>query len=126
MASARSERVMSTLRVSTVACTRYKRFEHRIRECEERGAEKGAMLVKLNVLPNSEMGPMAAMVGEARGGSKEGWKPDSGATVHISYTHAGRTLCKKASPGTTVEVADGNILPVDAPGTPKQPSFYSN
>ena len=83
------------------------------------------MLVKLNVLPNSEMGPMAAMVGAVRGGSKEGWEPDSGATVYMSHTRARRTVCKKASPGTTVEVADGNTLPVDAPGTPKQPSFCS-
>ena len=48
-----------------------KSLEYQTRDCEERGAEKGAMLAKLNVPANSEVGLMAAMIGEARGGGKE-------------------------------------------------------
>ena len=40
----------------------------------------------------------------------------SGATFHISHTRAGMSAYKKASPGTTVENADGNILQVDGFG----------
>ena len=39
----------------------------------------------------------------------------SGATFHISHTRAGMSV-DKASPETTVENADGNILPVDGFG----------
>ena len=56
---------------------------------------------------------MAAMVGTARGDRKEEWESDSGATFHMSHSRAGMSAYKKASPGTTVEIADGNILPVD-------------
>ena len=35
----------------------------------------------------------------------------------MSHTLAGMTFYKKAPPGTTVEVADGIILPVDGLGT---------
>ena len=38
------------------------------------------MLAKLNVPVNAEVGPMAGMTGAARGGSKEEWESDSGAT----------------------------------------------
>ena len=31
----------------------------------------------------------------------------------MSHTRAGMSAYKKASPGTNVEIADGNILPVD-------------
>ena len=59
---------------------------------------------------------MAAMVGAARGDRQEEWEPDSGATFHMSHTRAGMYTYKKASRETTVEIADGNILPVDGFG----------
>ena len=34
----------------------------------------------------------------------------------ISHTRAGMSAYKKVSPGTNVEIADGNILPVDGFG----------
>ena len=68
------------------------------------------MLAKLNVPANSEVGPMAAMKGAARGGSP---------AFHVSHTRAGMATYKKASPRTTVEVADGNILLVEGFGTTK-------
>ena len=34
----------------------------------------------------------------------------------MSHTRAGMSAYKKASPGTNVEIADGNILPVDGFG----------
>ena len=97
-------------------CGLCKSVEHRTRKCEMRGAEEGPMLAKLNMPANSEMEPMAAMMVEARGGRKEEWESDSGATCHMSHTRA-MTAYKKASPGTTVKVADGNILPADGFGT---------
>ena len=75
------------------------------------------MLTKLNVLAKSEVGPMTAMVGAARGCNWKECEPDSGATFHMSHTRAGMTAYQKASPGTTAEVADGNILPVYGFGT---------
>ena len=36
--------------------------------------------------------------------------------LHRSHTRAGMSAYKKASPGTNVEIADGNILPVDGFG----------
>ena len=74
------------------------------------------MLAKLNVPAVPEMRADAAMVGAARDDRKEEWKSDSGATFHMSHTRAGRSAYKKASPGTTVEIADGKILPVDGFG----------
>ena len=59
---------------------------------------------------------MAAMVGAARSDRKEEWESNSGATFHMSRTRAGLSAYKKASPGTDVEIADGNILPVDGFG----------
>ncbi|CAN0471111.1 unnamed protein product, partial [Ascophyllum nodosum] len=56
------------------------------------------------------------MVGAARSVRREGWESDSGATFHMSHTRAGMSAYKKASPGTNVEIADGNILPVDGFG----------
>ena len=35
----------------------------------------------------------------------------------MSHTQAGMTACKKAPGGTTVEVSDGSIFPVDGFGT---------
>ena len=71
------------------------------------------MLAKLTVPAVPDVRAVAAMVGTARGGRKEEWESDSGATFHMSHTRAGMSSCKKASPGTNVEIADGNILPVD-------------
>ena len=99
-------------------CGLCKSLEHQTRDCEERGAEKGAMLAKLTVPAVPEVRAVAAMVGAARGDRKEEWESDSGATFHMSHTRAGMSAYKKASPGTTVEIADadGNILPVDGFG----------
>ncbi|CAM9533451.1 unnamed protein product, partial [Ascophyllum nodosum] len=58
----------------------------------------------------------AAMVGTARSDEKEEWESDSGATFHMSHTRAGMSDYKKASPGTSIEIADGNTLPVDGFG----------
>ena len=63
------------------------------------------------------MGRMAATIGAAREVDKEKWSSDSGATFHTSHTRAGMTAYKKASPETTVEVADRTILPVEGFGT---------
>ena len=59
---------------------------------------------------------MTAMVGAARSDKKEDWKSDSGATFHMSHTRVGMSAYKKTSPGMNVEIADGNILPVDGFG----------
>ena len=53
------------------------------------------------------------MVDAACDSKKEECESDSGATFHMSHTRVGISSYKKASPGTTVEIADGNILPVD-------------
>ena len=97
-------------------CGLCKSLEHRTRDCEECEAKKGAMLAKLTVpvVPEGRAG--ATMVGTARGDRKEEWESDSGATFHMSHTRAGMSAYKKASPGTTVEIADGSILPVDGFG----------
>ena len=71
------------------------------------------MLAKLNVPTNSELGPMAAMIGKAHSGIKEKWESGFDATFHMSHTRAGMSIYKKALPGTTVEVVDGNTLPVE-------------
>ena len=84
--------------------------ERRTRDCEERGADKGVMLAKLNVPTNYEVGPMAAKIKTARGGGKEEWASDSDATFPMSHTCAGLTAYKEASPGTKVEVTNENIL----------------
>ena len=56
------------------------------------------------------------MVGEAPGDRKEEWESDSGVTFCVSHTRTGMSAYKKASPRTTIETADGNILPVDGFG----------
>ena len=94
-------------------CGLCKSLKHRTRDCEERGAEKGAMLAKLTVPVVPEVRTAAAMVGAARSDRKEEWESDSGATFYMSHTRAGMSAYKKASPGTNVEIADGNVLPVD-------------
>ena len=93
-----------------------KSLEHRTQDCEERGAEQGAMLAKLTVPVVPEVRAVAAMVGAARSDRKQEWESDSGATFHMSHTRAGTSAYKKASPGTNVEIADSNILPVDGFG----------
>ena len=97
-------------------CGLCKSLEHRTRDCEERGAEKGAMLAKRTVPAVPEVRAVAAMVGAARSDRKEEWESDSGTTFHMSLTRAGMSAYKKASPGTNDEIADDNILPVDGFG----------
>ncbi|CAN0213579.1 unnamed protein product, partial [Ascophyllum nodosum] len=80
---------------------------HRARDC--RSAKKSE-------ISGAAVRAMAAMVGTARGDKKEEWESDSGATFHMSHTRAGMSAYKKASLGTTVEIANGNILPVDGFG----------
>ena len=63
-----------------------------------------------------EVKAVAAMVRAARGDSKKEWESHSGAIFHRSHTRAGMSAYKKASPGATVEIADGNILQVDGFG----------
>ena len=88
-------------------------LEHRTYDCEERGAQKSAMLAKINVPANAEAGLVAATTGAAPGYGKKEWDSDSGASFHMSHTQARTTAYKKAPAGTTVEVADGTRLPVD-------------
>ena len=75
------------------------------------------MLAKINVPANAEVGLVATTTGAARGDGKEEWDSDSGASFHMSHTQTGTTVYTKAPTGTTVEVADGTILPVDGFGT---------
>ena len=74
------------------------------------------MPAKLTVPAVPEVRAVAAMVGTARGDRKEEGESDSGATFHKSHTRAGMSAYTKASLGTNVKVADGNILPVDGFG----------
>ena len=92
-------------------------LERRTRDCEERGAEKGPMLAKMKVPANCEVGLMAATIGAAHGDDEEQWNLDSDATLQMFHTRVGMTAYKKAPPGTTVDVTDGTILPVDEFGT---------
>ena len=45
------------------------------------------------------------------------WDSDSDALFYMSHTQPGMTAYKKASAGTTVEVAGGTVFPVDGFGT---------
>ena len=74
-------------------------------------------MARMNVPTNLSGGTDVATVGSARGDSKEGWESDCGATFHMSHTRARITAYKKAPQGTTFEIADGTILPVDGFGT---------
>ena len=98
-------------------CGLCRTLDHRTRGCEEQRAKKGAMLAKTNVPANAEVGLVAATSGAARRDSKEEWNTDSGASFHMSHPQAGMTAYKKAPAGTTVEVADRTVLPVDGFGT---------
>ena len=64
-------------------------LEYRTPDCEERGVERGAMLVKMDVPANFEVGLMAAMIGVARGDGKEELNSDSGAAFRMSHTRSG-------------------------------------
>ena len=77
------------------------------------------MVAKINVAANSEVGLVQTTIGGARGGGKEKWDSDSGASFHMSHTQAGTTAYKTAPAGTTVEVADGTLLPIDGFGAVK-------
>ena len=75
------------------------------------------MLAKLTVPAVPEVRAVAAMVGAARGDRKKEWESDFDAAFHMSHTSAEMSAYKKASPGTIVKIADGNILlPVDGFG----------
>ena len=97
-------------------CGLCKILEQLTRDREERGAEKGAMLAKLTVPAVPDARAVAAMVGAARGDRKEERESDSGAIFHMSHTCAGISAYNKASPGTTVEIAECNFIPVDGFG----------
>ena len=97
-------------------CGLCKSLEHRTRDCEERGAKKSAILSKLTVPTVPEVRTVVAMMGTARDDRKEEWESDSDPTFHMSHTRVGMSAYKKALPGTTVEIANGNILPVDGFG----------
>ena len=94
-------------------CGLCRSLEHRARNCEERGAKKGAILAKINTPANAEVGSVAATTGAARGDGKEEWVSDSGASFHMSHTQAGMTAYRKAPAKTNVVVADGTILTID-------------
>ena len=98
-------------------CGLCRSLEHRTRDCEDRRAEEDAILAEINVPTNSEVGLVAAMIGVARGDGKDEWDSNSGESFHMPHTQAGMIVYKKTPAGTTVEVADGTILPVDGFGT---------
>ena len=98
-------------------CGLCKSLEHRTCGWEERGAEKGAILAKMNMPASSEVGLVAATIGAARGNGKEEWDSDYGALFRTSRTQAEMTAYMKAPAGKTVEVADETILPVVGSGT---------
>ena len=98
-------------------CGLCRSLKHRTRDCEERGVEKGAMLAKINVPANSEVGLVAETIGTACGDGKDEWDSDVGVSFHMFHTQAIMSAYKKAPAGTTVEVADGTISPVDGFGT---------
>ena len=58
-------------------CDLCRSLEHWTRDCEERGVEKGAMLVKINVPADSEVRFVATVIGAARGDGKKEWDSDS-------------------------------------------------
>ena len=77
-------------------CGLYKNLEHRTRDCEERKAEKGAILVKLTVPAVPEVRAVVAMVRAACGDWNKERGSASGATFHMSHTRAGMSAYKKA------------------------------
>ena len=82
---------------------------HRTRDYEEREAEKGVMLAKINVPANAEVGLVAATTGAARGDGKQERDSDSDASFHLPHPQAGMTFYKQPPAGTTVEATDGTI-----------------
>ena len=85
-ASATSVRVRSILR--SKHCGLCKSLEHRTCDYEERGAEKNAMLAKMNVSTDSKVGQTTALAGAAHGGGQEEWESNSGATFYMPHTRA--------------------------------------
>ena len=77
------------------------------------------MLGKVNEPANAEVGLVAVMTGAARGDGEEKWDSDSGASFRMPHTQAGMAACKRAPAGTTDQVADGTIFPIDGFGTVK-------
>ena len=75
------------------------------------------MLAKMTVPANADVRLIAATIEEARGDGKEEWDSYSGASFHISHTQAGMVAYNKTPAGTTAEVVDGTIFPVDGFGT---------
>ena len=69
-------------------CDLCRSLEHRSCDCEKRGAEKGAMLTKINVPANDAMGLVAATTGAGHGDGKKKGDLDSGALFHIFHTQA--------------------------------------
>ena len=67
-------------------CGLCKSLEHRTSDCEERGAEKSAMLAKINVPANAERELVVTTTGVARGDGKEEWNSDSSTSFHMSHT----------------------------------------
>ena len=67
-------------------CGLRRSLEHRTRDFVERGADKGAMLAKINVPANAEVGLLGVTTGQARGDGKEEWDSDSGASFHMPHT----------------------------------------
>ena len=77
-------------------CVLCRSLEHRTCDCGKRGAEKGAMLAKINVPANSELGLVEATIGAARGDDKGERDSDSGTSFHMSHAQAGMTAYKQA------------------------------
>ena len=76
------------------------------------------MLARKSVPANTKVGLVAATIGVTRGDVKEEWDLDSGvSSFRMSHTQAGMTAYKKVPAGTTVEVDDWKISPVDEFGT---------
>ena len=75
------------------------------------------MLAKLNVPANADVGLVAATTEEVRGDGKGERDSDSSESLYMFHTSAVMTAYKKVPAGTTVEVADGTIFPVDGLGT---------
>ena len=71
------------------------------------------MTEKMKISVNFEVGLMSAMAGAACEGSQKDLESNFGATLFMPHNRPGMTAYKKAPPGTTTEVADETILPVD-------------
>ena len=111
---ATSAGVRSTLRTGTVVCARIlSTGRETVRSAELKRAQ---CWTKPTVPVAPGVRAVAAMVRVARSVRKKKWESYFSATFHMSHVRAGMYAYKKASPGTNVEIADGNILPVDGFG----------